>query len=78
MSEHLSWSTVDEALDRVEESDRAGIVAVFLEHEGRALDERDMRGARRTVCVSSFCQHTGIGRQTFSRWLRDYSMKETA
>ncbi len=79
MQTHLSWTTVEEELDRVEQDDRAGTVAVFLAYEGMALDERDMRGARKTVNVSTFCQHFGLGRQTFARWLRDHAReKETA
>lgn len=72
MTEHLNWREVEEKLDGVEQDDKAGIVAVFLEFEGRALDERDMRGARRTVNVSAFCQHFGLGRGTFANWLRHH------
>jgi hypothetical protein len=76
---HLNWSSVERALDEVEQDDKAGIVAVFLEFEGRSLEEWDMRGARRTVNVSTFCQHFHLGRQTFARWLRDHTNeKETA
>lgn len=77
MTTHLSWTTVERALDRVEQDDKAGVVAVFLEFEGRALDRRDMRGARQTVNVSTFCQRFRLGRGTFARWLHLYGLEET-
>ena len=67
---HLVWTEVEERLDKVEQDDKAGIVGVFLEFEGRALDQRDMRGARQTVNISTFCQHFQINRNSFARWLR--------
>lgn len=73
---HLTWTEVQSRLDEVERDDRAGIVAVFLEFEGRALDERDGRGARKTVNLSTFCQRFSLPRQTFARWLRKYGQLE--
>ena len=78
MASHLDWKEVEDRLDLVEATDRAGIVSVYLEFEGRALEQRDMRGVRQTVNISTFCQHFRIGRQTFARWLRDTDVKEPA
>lgn len=76
MVEHLTWAEVGDALDLVEQGDREGVVTVFLMYEGRALNERDLRGARKTVNLSSFCQHFRISRQTFAQWLHKYGNKE--
>ena len=75
---HLNWSEVEARLDLVEQDDKAGIVAVYLEFEGHALDQHDMRGARQTVNISTFCQHFRLGRGTFTRWIEVYSTKVPA
>lgn len=67
---HLDWQEVEQRLDSVAAGDSEGLVAAFLEFEGRALDQRDGRGARQTVCISTFCQHFGLGRQSFARRVR--------
>lgn len=78
MSRFLEWSEIERALDDVAADDHAGIVAVFLEHEGRALEARDARGARQTLNVSSFCARFGLRRATFAKWIKAHGRQETA
>lgn len=77
MPEHLSWKTVEEAMDRLEADDKEGIVEVFRHFEGLGLNVLDRRGLRQTVNLSTFSMHFGFNRKTFVSWVRAFT-KETA
>lgn len=49
---------------------RDGFVAIFRQYEGQPTDEKDAQGRVVKVTASSFAQHLGIDKMTFSRWVK--------
>lgn len=76
----VTWADVDADLDKVEEGDIEGLVAVFQTFNGLPMSPSQDSGKWTRVSVSSFSRHIGMPRHKFNKLviMARLNEKETA